>query len=184
VGGWNGRALKAGDRLGVRPGVLELDGRWSASTEFRATSAGEVTVRFIAGPQWEWFSAPSRRALLAEAFKITAKSDRMGLRLNGPELSLAAPTRELLSEGIAFGSVQVPPDGRPIVLMADRQTVGGYPKIAQVISVDLAKLAQARTGDTVRFEEVSLAEAQALYLEQEQSLAMLAAGVRAKIKRS
>jgi antagonist of KipI len=68
--------------------------------------------------------------------------------------------------------------------MADRQTVGGYPKIAQVISVDLAKLAQARTGDTVRFQEATLEEAQALYLEQEQSLAMLAAGVRAKVKRS
>jgi antagonist of KipI len=141
-------------------------------------------VRFIAGPQWAWFSSASRRALLTEAFKITAKSDRMGLRLSGPELGLDSVSRELLSEGIAFGSVQVPPDGRPIVLMADRQTIGGYPKIAQVISVDLAKLAQARTGDTVRFQEATLEEAQALYLEQEQSLAMLAAGVRAKVKRS
>ena len=184
VGGWNGRALKPGDRFGARPGVLELDGRWSASAEFRATSAGEVTVRFIAGPQWQWFSVASRRALLAESFKITAKSDRMGLRLSGPELRLDSPSRELLSEGIAFGSVQVPPDGHPIVLMADRQTVGGYPKIAQVISVDLAKLAQARTADTVRFIEVSLEQAQALYLEQEQSLAMLTEGVRAKVKRS
>lgn len=184
VGGWNGRALKSGDRLGVRPGILELEGRWSASADFRATSAGEVTVRFIAGPQWSWFSSASRQALVTEAFKITAKSDRMGLRLSGPELGLDSVSRELLSEGIAFGSVQVPPDGRPIVLMADRQTVGGYPKIAQVISVDLAKLAQARTGDTVRFQEVTLEEAQALYLEQEQSLAMLAAGVRAKVKRS
>jgi antagonist of KipI len=184
VGGWNGRALKTGDRLGVRPGILELEGRWSASADFRATSAGEVTVRFIAGPQWAWFSSASRRALVTEAFKITAKSDRMGLRLSGPELGLDSVSRELLSEGVAFGSVQVPPDGRPIVLMADRQTVGGYPKIAQVTSVDLAKLAQARTGDTVRFKETTLAEAQALYLEQEQSLAMLVAGVRAKVKRS
>ena len=87
------------------------------------------------------------------------------------------------SEGVAFGSVQVPPDGQPIVLMADRQTVGGYPKIAQVIAVDLCKLAQARTGDTVKFEEVTLAEAQVRYLQQERSLALLAAGVRAKLKR-
>ena len=108
----------------------------------------------------------------------------MGLRLAGSGLAQGSPDQELLSEGLAFGSVQVPPDGQPIILMADRQTVGGYPKIAQVISVELAKLAQARTGDTVRFQEATLAEAQALYLEQEQSLAMLAAGVRAKVKRS
>ena len=183
VGGWNGRALKTGDRLGIRPGILELEGRWSASAEFRATSLGEVIVRFIAGPQWDWFSAESRRSFLSDAFKITAKSDRMGLRLDGPQLSLASPSRELLSEGIAFGSVQVPPDGRPIVLMADRQTVGGYPKIAQVITVDLAKLAQARTSETVKFQEVTLAQAQTLYLEHEHSLAMLASGVRAKVKR-
>lgn len=184
VGGWNGRALKTGDRLGSRPSVVELEGRWSASAEFCAASGGEVIVRFITGPQWAWFSAASRRAFLIETFKITAKSDRMGLRLTGPELTLGLPDQELLSEGITFGSVQVPPDGQPIVLMADRQTVGGYPKIAQVISVDLAKLAQARTSDKVTFKEVTLEEAQALYLEQEQSLAMLTAGIRSKVKRT
>ena len=184
VGGWNGRALKTGDRLGARPSVIAPAGRWSASAEFSAASDHEVCVRFIAGPQWSWFSAPSRRAFLDEAFKITAKSDRMGLRLAGPLLALGSPDQELLSEGIAFGSVQVPPDGQPIVLMADRQTVGGYPKIAQIISVDLAKLAQARTSDKVTFKEVTLAEAQALYLEQEHSLAMLAAGIRSKLNQA
>ena len=184
MGGWNGRALKNGDRLGVRPGVLELSGRWSASAEFCAATSGEVTVRFVAGPQWAWFSAASRRAFLGKPFSPTAKSDRMGLRLSGPELLLEQAGRELLSEGVAFGSVQVPPDGQPIVLMADRPTVGGYPKIAQVIAVDLPKLAQARTGDSLKFQEVTLEESQAFYLEQEHSLALLASGVRARIKRS
>lgn len=183
-GGWNGRALKAGDRLAARPSGLEVDGRWSASAEFCAAGGSVVSVRFIPGPQWAWFSASSRRAFLDETFKITAKSDRMGLRLAGSGLEQGSPDQELLSEGLAFGSVQVPPDGQPILLMADRQTVGGYPKIAQIIAVDLPKLAQARTGDTVSFTEVTLAEAQALYLEQEQSLALLAAGVRSKIKRT
>ncbi|MFA6961650.1 MAG: 5-oxoprolinase subunit PxpB [Opitutaceae bacterium] len=182
VGGWHGRALQEGDRLGARPGVLETAGNWSASAEFNAATGTDVTVRFLRGPQWEWFAAASRRTFLGKLFKITAKSDRMGLRLSGAELRLEKE-QELVSEGVGFGSVQVPPDGHPIVLMADRQTIGGYPKIAHIIAVDLPKLAQARAGDAVRFQEISIDEAQALYLEQEHSLAMLAAGVRAKLKR-
>ncbi len=180
IGGWCGRALKAGDRLGARPGVVNASGGWSASAEFDASTAGDVTVRFIRGAQWSWFSAESRRVFLAKGFKVSGKSDRMGLRLEGPKLRIE-PERELVSEGVSFGSVQVPPDGQPIVLMADRQTIGGYPKIAEVISVDLSKLAQARTGTTVRFQEIALEEAQALYREQEHSLALFSVGLRAKL---
>lgn len=183
VGGWNGRTLQAGDRLPARAGILETTGNWSASAEFKAATGGDVTARFLRGPQWDWFAASSRRAFLGKPFKITAKSDRMGLRLAGSVLRLE-PAKELVSEGVGFGSVQVPRDGQPIVLMADRQTIGGYPKIGHVIAVDLPRLAQARTGDLVRFEEISISEAQALYLEQERSLALLAAGVRGKLKRA
>jgi KipI family sensor histidine kinase inhibitor len=184
VGGWNGRALQAGDRLGARAAILETPGNWSASAEFNAaTGGGEITVRYMRGPQWDWFSPAARRAFLSKTFKVTAKSDRMGLRLDGPALPLTDPAKELVSEGVGFGSVQVPPDGKPIVLMADRQSIGGYPKIGHVIATDLPRLAQARTGDAVRFHEVSIGEAQAGYLEQEHALALFAAGVRSRIKR-
>lgn len=182
IGGWNGRALQAGDRLGARPGTLETGGNWSVAGGFNAATGGDVSVRFTRGPQWDWFAAASRRTFLAKRFKITAQSDRMGLRLDGPALRTDG-ARELASEGVGFGSIQVPPDGKPIVLMADRQTIGGYPKIGHVIAADLPRLAQARTGDQVRFQEVALAGAQAAHLEQEHSLALLAAGLRAKLKR-
>jgi KipI family sensor histidine kinase inhibitor len=183
IGGWDGRALQAGDRFRTGPGGLATAGNWSASAEFKAATTGEVAVRFVRGPQWNWFAAASRRTFLAKPFKITARSDRMGLRLDGPALRLEE-ARELVSEGVGFGSVQVPPDGKPIVLMADRQTIGGYPKIGNIISVDLPRLAQARTGDIVRFQEVPVEEAQSLYLGQEHALALLAAGVRAKLRQA
>jgi KipI family sensor histidine kinase inhibitor len=183
IGGWNGRALLAGDKLGARPGTLESSGNWSASAEFNAATGGDLAVRFLRGPQWDWFAAASRRTFLGKPFKVTATSDRMGIRLDGSLLRLENESRELTSEGVSFGSVQVPPDGKPIVLMADRQTIGGYPKIGHVIAVDLPRLAQARAGNLVRFQEISIEEAQALYLEQEHSLALLGMGVRAKIKR-
>lgn len=184
VGGWGGRALQAGDRLGAKTAILETTGNWSASAEFNATGGdGTGTVRFMRGPQWDWFSAAARRAFLGKIFRVTAKSDRMGLRMDGALLRMENEGRELMSEGVGFGSIQVPPDGKPIVLMADRQTIGGYPKIGHVASVDLPKLAQMRTGDTLRFQEISPEESQAALQEQEHSLALLAAGVRARIRR-
>lgn len=181
-GGWNGRALQAGDRPGARAGVLDTKGNWSASAEFNAATGGDIVVRFVRGPQWDWFAAASRRTFLAKPFKVTDKSDRMGLRLDGAALRLETE-REMVSEGVGFGSVQVPPDGKPIVLMADRQTIGGYPKIGHVIAVDLPRLAQAKTGALVKFEEIGVEAAQALHAEREQALAMLAMGVRARLNR-
>jgi antagonist of KipI len=100
----------------------------------------------------------------------------MGYRLDGVSLELSAP-RELLSEGVAFGTVQLPPGGAPIVLMADRQTTGGYPRIAEVASVDLPLIAQLKPGDSVRFRFVSLAEAQQRYLAQEAEVAQARIGL-------
>jgi antagonist of KipI len=103
----------------------------------------------------------------------------MGYRLQGPVLQRQS-TAELLSSAVTFGTVQVPPGGQPIVLMADRQTTGGYPRIAQVITADLSMLAQMRPGQQVRFQEVSLAEAQALYLAQERQLRELKQAIEFK----
>jgi antagonist of KipI len=100
----------------------------------------------------------------------------MGYRLEGDALALRAPT-ELKSEGVAFGTVQLPPGGAPIVLMADRQTTGGYPRIGEVASVDLPLVAQLKPGDSLRFRFISLAEAQRLYLDQEAELSQARIGI-------
>ncbi len=183
IGGWQGRALQAGDCLGAHPNTLKLAGNWSASAEFNSATGDDVVVRFMRGPQWSWFSAESHHAFVSNAFKTTMRSDRMGVRLEGPSLQLEE-TRELVSEAVGFGSVQVPPDGQPIVLMADRQTLGGYPKIGHVIAVDLPRLAQVKAGAAVHFMEASIGEAQSLFLKKEHSLTLLKLGVRAKFLRA
>jgi antagonist of KipI len=103
----------------------------------------------------------------------------MGYRLQGPEL-MRPRGGELLSSAVTFGTVQVPASGQAIVLMADHQTTGGYPRIAQVITTDFSALAQARPGQPLRFQEVSLAEAQALYLAQQRQLLALRGGIMLK----
>lgn len=129
-----------------------------------ATSHG--ILRVVRGAQWNCFEPA---ALLNSSFSVTAASDRMGVRLEGPKLSRLSG-EELLSEAVAPGTIQVPPAGQPILLLGDCQTIGGYPKIAHVITVDLAPAAQLQPGDEARFAEVSLAEAQALLIERERDL--------------
>ncbi|MBQ8699282.1 MAG: KipI antagonist, partial [Schwartzia sp.] len=121
-----------------------------------------VTVRVIPGPQEEYFTAKGLETFFSAAYEISPNSDRMGLRLEGPEIESRSGT-DIVSDGIVFGAVQVPSGGKPIVLMADPQTTGGYAKIGTVISFDLPKLAQARPGDTVRFVRISAEDAQELY---------------------
>ena len=103
---------------------------------------------------------------------ITMQSDRMGYRLSGPLLQLTKPL-EMISEAVALGTIQVPPNGNPIVLLADRQTVGGYPKIAQVAGVDICTVAQIKPGGKILFQEISVAEAERLYMAREEELGQL-----------
>lgn len=140
-------------------------------------SAADVIIRVTRGTHFGLFDAPSREALLTAAFRIMPQSDRMGCRLSGPVLRLEQP-QELISEAVAPGTVQVPPGGNPIVLTADRQTTGGYPRIAQMISADLRLIAQLRPGQTLAFAEVSLQEAERLYIEQERELLRLRISMR------
>ncbi|WP_038084694.1 biotin-dependent carboxyltransferase family protein [Tumebacillus flagellatus] len=134
--------------------------------------SNEPVIRVTRGQQYDAFDAESRERLWAETFQVTPQSDRMGYRIEGPPLQLVAPL-EMISEAVTFGTVQVPPGGNPIVLLADRQTTGGYPKIAQVAAVDLPVLAQLKPGDRLRFTEITVEEAQRLYLERERGLQML-----------
>lgn len=193
-GGLAGRALREGDRLSVgSPGewsarwMARLAGRdrgasfaatrWSAGPSIYERGAVEQCVRVVRGPEHERFDPPSWEEFLAGEFTVTAAADRMGYRLAGPPLRLAAPC-ELVSEAVATGTIQVPPDGRPIILMADRPTTGGYPRIAHVAGVDWPQVAQKKPGDPIRFREISLLEAQRLYLAREAAIETFQRGVQ------
>ncbi|WP_337190058.1 MULTISPECIES: 5-oxoprolinase subunit PxpB [Saccharibacillus] len=149
----------------------------SRSAAGQSEVASTAAVRFTRGTHYALFDEASRAALVGAAFGVTPQSDRMGCRLSGPTLGLEQPL-ELISEAVAPGTVQVPPDGRPIVLTADRQTTGGYPRIAQIAAVDLRVVAQLRPGQSVRFVEISLEEAERLYMEREREMERLRIAVR------
>jgi len=159
-GGYEGRRLQAGDRLTLRAPQLWLRGlpRRRLAQRYALSSP----VRVVVGAQSDALSAHGLKTFFSSAYRVSAKSDRMGLRLEGPALEFAAGRdANILSDGVAMGAVQVP-DGRPIVMMADRQTVGGYAKLGAVCTVDLPLLAQKRPGEEVHFAPVGIAEAQAL----------------------
>ena len=180
-GGHEGRALRDGDVLSLFKGrrletVAPWVSEWSAPATWSATDRREPILRIIKGSDWDRFTDHAQRSLVSNPFTVAADSDRMGVRLDGPELQRIEPG-DLLSEPVTPGTLQVPPNGQPILLLGDCQTIGGYPKIAHVITVDLPITAQLWPGDTVRFNEVSLAEAQALLLEREKDFALFRAGV-------
>ena len=126
-------------------------------------------LRFIRGVDWSRFDDVTVQRLTIHEFSVSPDSDRMGVRLHGPELKREDET-DLISEAVAPGTIQVPPSGKPILLLGDCQTIGGYPKIAHVITVDLGIAAQLRAGDGVRFFEASLQDAQRLLLERDRDL--------------
>lgn len=172
VGGLGGRAVLAGDGIGLRapvPSLPRMAERF-APADLPPAYGDRVTVRFTYGPQDDLFSPAGKRAFVTGEYTVSDRSDRMGYRLAGPAVGRAAGSDgNIVSDGVCFGSVQIP-DGRPIVMMADRQTTGGYPKIGCVIAADLPLLAQLKTGDSVRFRPVSVAAAQAVYRRQRQAL--------------
>ena len=164
IGGMEGRALKVGDVLPIisygEAGIEEIISR--APKLSTPTYSDNVTVRVIMGPQEEFFTAKGVSDFLSMPYTVSMDSDRMGIRLEGAAIESSAGT-DIVSDGIVFGSIQVTPSGKPIILMADHPTTGGYAKIATVLSLDLPKLAQLKPGGSVNFEKISSAEAQALY---------------------
>ena len=162
-GGVGGRALQAGDVLPVGPPArppLELAGRYLPE-EKRPAYDERLTVEVIPGPQADRFTEEGRETFLSSEYKISLSSDRMGYRLEGPPVAHSAGA-DIISDGLAAGSVQVPASGQPIVMMSDRPTTGGYPKIATVVSADLPLLAQSPPGTgRLRFRETTVEAAQA-----------------------
>jgi biotin-dependent carboxylase-like uncharacterized protein len=174
-GGWQGRVLRAGDRLPLAEANRALRGAWRVDPRMLPAYSSEPVVRILPGAQAAEFSA----AWPDLCFKVRPQSDRMGVRLEGPAI-VRGVASDLVSSPVSPGTIQVPPDGQPIVLLADAQTIGGYPQIAQVASVDLPLVAQLRPGDTVRFRVITLAEARAALAAREQALALLRTGLKEK----
>ena len=163
VGGFEGRALAAGDGLpvaepppGRAPGLARGDERMRRLPEYLTPRYGrEVRIRVVLGPQDDRFLPEGVAAFLGGAYTVSNRNDRMGYQLDGPIIRHQRGA-DIVSDGIVPGSVQVPGSGRPIVMMADCATVGGYTKIATAISADLPLLAQAKTGDIVHFEQCTI----------------------------
>lgn len=159
-GGLEGRPLKAGDKLPLLPcpsQAQEIAGRY-LPLSLRPAYQQNPCLRVILGPFADYFSAEGQEAFLTSAYTITPQSDRMGYRLQGTPITRAI-NEELITCGLANGTIQVPPDGQPILLLADRQTIGGYPIIATVITADLPLAAQCAPGDKFRFQAITLKEA-------------------------
>lgn len=181
IGGWEGRALSAGDYLPfVTKNVEFLDNLGSHALkddDFYDFSSDEIVLRVVPGPQEGMFTEQGVNTFYKETYTTTAKCDRMGFRLDGPEIETVNGS-DIISDGIALGAVQIPNHGRPIIMLADRQTTGGYAKIGTVASVDIPKLVQCKPGRSIRFEEISVQEAQAACRKEAQEMRSLAKVVK------
>ena len=174
-GGIEGRKLRDGDQLSLgefrRSETAATGGisSWTAPHDWASPANRHPNLRFVRGVDWSRFDDVTIQRFTTQEFSISPDSDRMGVRLDGPDLKREDET-DLISEAVAPGTIQVPPSGKSILLLGDCQTIGGYPKIAHVITVDLGIAAQLRAGDGVRFLEVSLQDAHRLLMERERDL--------------
>jgi allophanate hydrolase subunit 2 len=173
MGGVEGRALIAGDCLAFVPASGEPVRRRAPALTLPAS--GRARLRVLAGPQAHWFAPGAMQVLTSVSFRISPRSNRMGFRLEGPPLPRGR-RGEPISEPLAFGALQVPTAGEPILLMADRQTAGGYPKIANVIAADLPLAGQLAPGDFIEFALCSRQEAAAALIARERPLLRIADG--------
>ena len=168
LGGLEGRALKKGDMLGLMPSPSG-----PASRRVRASAipvaASDTELRVVLGPQDDRFTDAGIATFLGSAYEMQPQSDRMGARLRGPVIEHRTG-HDIISDGIALGSVQVTGDGMPIVLLVDRQSTGGYTKVATVCSFDIARLAQVKPGHRVHFRAVTVDEAHRLLRDADRAL--------------
>jgi antagonist of KipI len=181
-GGFDGRPLRDGDELplGVASERTENSTRvasWGAPAEWARTAPRHPILRVVRGSEWPDFTPAAQSAFLRESFTVSAKADRMGARLEGASLRRTTDP-EMLSEAVAPGTIQVANDGQLILLLGDCQTIGGYPKIAHVITVDLPVTAQLRSNDAVRFHEITFAQAHDFFVARENDLARFRLGLR------
>lgn len=190
LGGFKGRALAKDDQIPFRAPsetskrmfqyiAKRKDVNWAISSIIQPAYQKEPCIRVMKGRHYDKFSKDSQANFWASPFEITPQSDRMGYRLKGPAL-LLEKDEEMISEAVHFGTIQVPADGNLIILLADSQTVGGYPKIAQIASIDFSIIAQTKPGSIIRFIEIPHIEAQQLLLMREKFIQELKHGIAQK----
>ncbi|MFL5167446.1 MAG: biotin-dependent carboxyltransferase family protein [Microvirga sp.] len=174
IGGIEGRALRSGDHLPLALADAPKGPELALDT---VPIEADAPIRVVLGPQDDYFSKEGIETFLSSAYTVSRDADRMGYRLAGPRIAHARGFN-IVSDGIVTGSIQVPGAGEPIVMMADRQTTGGYPKLATVISPDLRLVSQRRSGEAIRFAAVGIEEAQAIARERAELVRRLPAEAR------
>ncbi|MDQ0230771.1 biotin-dependent carboxyltransferase family protein [Metabacillus malikii] len=199
-GGYKGRALQRGDMLQMNNKYSKLTQQlltyfhnqrnttpfitvnWTIPPSISKYVENKDAIYFIKGPHFNHLNVEATNEFLTTTYTVTPNSDRMGYRLNGVPLKLSK-SLQLLSEAVPVGTIQLPPDGQPIVLMADRQTIGGYPKIGYIATIDLPRLAQFMPGEKVKFKEISVQEAQVTLAERDRVLTLVQNGINLAIRR-
>lgn len=169
IGGLDGGPLNAGDELPVGTASDER-AHVRVPVDLIPAIESPITVRVVPGPQEDAFTAAGVGTFYGSAYSTSDRSDRQGVRLEGPEIEAVNEKYDIVSDAVVFGSIQVPGDRKPIVLLADRQATGGYPKIGTVASIDIPRIAQAQPGATIRFERIEVAAAQQAARERRGSL--------------
>jgi biotin-dependent carboxylase-like uncharacterized protein len=170
LGGVDGRALAEGDVLSVgSPSSDATSGLMFATDEFIPGST-DLEIRVVLGPQDDEFSDAEIETFLGSTYEVTDQSNRQGLRLDGPVIESSSGRYDIVSDAVVTGSIQVPGDGKPIILLADRQTTGGYVKIATVATIELPKLGQAAPGAKITFKRISVNDSQQLLIERKERL--------------
>ena len=170
-GGYQGRRLRAGDVIGFAAPKTELP-FFPLRTLEVPSFGGEITLRVVPGPQDDAFTEIGIRTFFSETYQVTPRFDRMGCALDGPAVECREKA-DIISDGIPAGAVQIPSGGKPIIMLADRQTTGGYIKIGTVAAVDLPLLAQCQAGNSVRFQQISVGSAQKLLRKEAKKLRKL-----------
>ena len=170
LGGIKGRALEADDEIPIGQVTTPvLPGR-RVPQDLLPQYGGDIVARVVPGPQDDLFDADATATFYNSVYTVSDKSDRMGCRLEGPEVPAIDGAHDIVSDGVLSGAIQIPGDAQPIILLADRQTTGGYAKIGVIASVDLALVAQASPGATVRFERITAEDAAALARDRTEKL--------------
>lgn len=166
IGGFKGRPIKNGDRISLRERKQYIPTFLSREIGPEDFGQKEKIIRVVPGPQEDYFTYKGIEIFYNNEYTITSAADRMGFRLEGAEIEHKNGT-DIISDGIPLGAIQIPSHGKPIIMLADRQTTGGYAKIGTVASVDIPAFVQSKEGTVIRFEKISVEEAQALLLKQE-----------------
>ncbi len=172
LGGLDGRALKAMDEIAFEKPVAALPDMEYRVSRVRYGMASPQQIRVVLGPQEDYFSEEGIHTFITGTYRLTSDSNRMACKLSGPAIA-GKQAADIISDGIVLGSIQVSSNGQPIIMLADRQTTGGYAKIGTVISTDIPLLAQCKPEDVISFKPVTLAAAQKLYKKQVNTLKKL-----------